>query len=142
MSTASTVTTFREMDLTLGHDTEITNQICILNATQGNGTLLSPTFFCEEDTNELFVGLGQEHLEGVLQLSDTETALAFPSGSNMMVTSCHFAVAMAWHGKPIKLCIWPPITMQVRDYIAMQSSHPLVLRHLLGQWGGIPTLPQ
>ena len=36
----------------------------------------------------------------------------------------HFAAAMYWHGKPLKLCIWPLMTMQVRDYIATWSGHP------------------
>ena len=71
------VTTSAEIDLTLGDDTKIGNQICILVATQGNGTPLCPSSFKEENTVELFVGLGQEHQEGVLQLLDTETVLAF-----------------------------------------------------------------
>ena len=85
---------------------------------------MDPTSFREEDATELCIGLGQEHPEGVLQLLDTETVLAFSSGSNMMAALCHFAVAMNWYGKPVKLCIWFLTAMQVRDYIAMCSSHP------------------
>ena len=33
-------------------------------------------------------------------------------------------MAIVWHGKPVKLCIWALMTMQVRDYIATWSSHP------------------
>ena len=73
---------------------------------------------------KLYIGSGQEHLEGVLWLSDTETVLAFSSSSNMMAASCHFAEAMNWHGKPVRLHIQPPMTVQVRDYNAMWSSHP------------------
>ena len=65
-----------EMEPTLANDTEIANQIIILVATQGNGTLLYPTSFKEEDAVELCIGMGQEHLEGALQLSDTETILS------------------------------------------------------------------
>ena len=42
----------------------------------------------------------------------------------MMVASQCFAAAMTWHGELVWLCIWPPMTMQVRDYIAATSSHP------------------
>ena len=69
MSNASMVTTSVELDQTLGDDTEIANWICILVATQGDGTPLCPTSFKEEDVVELCIGLGQEHPEGVLQLS-------------------------------------------------------------------------
>ena len=122
MSTASTVTTLVEMDPTLDDDTEIANQICILFATQGNGTLLCPSSFKEEAAVKLCIGLGQEHPGGVLQLSDTKTVLAFPSNSDIMAASCHLAVATVWHGNPIKLHIWPLMSMQVRDYIAARSS--------------------
>ena len=79
----------------------------MLVVTLGNGTLLGPTSFREEDVIELCVGLCQEHPEGVLQLLDTETVLAFPSDFYLMATICHFTVATVWCGKPEKLCIWP-----------------------------------
>ena len=118
MATASA-----EMDLTLGDDTVIANWICKLVATREDGTPLGPTSFGKEDVIELCVGLGQEHPEGVLQLSDTEMVLAFSSTSNMIAMLCHFAVAMNWHGEPVKFPIWPLMPMQVRNYIAAQSSH-------------------
>ena len=58
MSTTPTVTTSVEMDLTLGDDTEIPNQICILFTTQGDGTLLGPISFGKKDMIELCIGLG------------------------------------------------------------------------------------
>ena len=69
MSTASIVTTVTEMHPTLGDDTKIGKQICILVTTQGDGTQLCPSSFTEKDAVELWVGLDQEHPEGVLQLS-------------------------------------------------------------------------
>ena len=43
----------------------------------------------------LCVGLVQEHPKGVLQLSDTETVLAFWCDSDMITAMCHLTVAMA-----------------------------------------------
>ena len=77
MTTTSMVTTSAEMDPTLGDDTEIVNQICVLVTSWGDGTPLCPTSCKEEDAVKLCVGLGQEHPAGVLQLSDTETVIAF-----------------------------------------------------------------
>ena len=73
---------------------------------------------------ELCVGFRQEHTEGVLQISDTETILAFSSSPSMMAALQCLAVAMTWCDEPFWLCIWPPMTIQVRDYIAATSSHP------------------
>ena len=124
MSIISTVTALAEIDPTLGDDTMIANWICIPVAIQGDGTPMDPTSFREEDTMKLCVSFGQEHPEDVLQLSDTETVLAFSSISNMMAALCHFVVAMNWCGEPVRLCIWLLMTMQVNDYIAMWSSCP------------------
>ena len=44
-------------DSTLGYGHEIVNHICILVATQGNGTLFPHDSFKEEDLVELCVGL-------------------------------------------------------------------------------------
>ena len=49
----------------------------------------------------------------------------------MAVLQC-FAVATTWCNEPVQLCIWPPMTMQVRDYIAATSSCP----------SGVPALAQ
>ena len=89
-------TTSVEIYLTLGDDTVIANQICVLVTTQSNSTPLDPTSFREEDMIEHFIGLGWEQLEGMLQLLDIEMVLAFSSGSNIMAAMCHFAVAMNW----------------------------------------------
>ena len=70
MSTTSMAPAIVEMYLTLDDDTTIVNWICILVATRGDGTL-GPTFFGEEDTVEVCVGLGQEHPEDVLWLLGT-----------------------------------------------------------------------
>ena len=56
---------------------------------------------------ELCAGLGQEHPEGELQPSDTETVLAFWHDSDMMAMTHHLNVAMVWQGKPIMLFILP-----------------------------------
>ena len=72
---------------------------------------------------KLCVGFGQEHPEGVLQLSDTETVLAFWCNSNMIATLHHLAASMVWCGNAIKLHIKSLMSMQVRDYIAARSSH-------------------
>ena len=71
------MTTLVVHDLTLGNENEIVNPMCILAATQGDGTLLYPDSFQKEDTVELYVGLGQAHLEGVLWLLETELVLVF-----------------------------------------------------------------
>ena len=49
---------------------------------------MDPTSFGEEDVIELCVGLGQEHLEGVLQGSDTKTILAFSSSPSVTWVHC------------------------------------------------------
>ena len=71
----------------------------------------------------LCIVLGQEHPEGVLQVSDTETVLAFQCVSNMMAMMCHLTAAMIWWDEPIVLCILPPKGRQVREYVTMRSSH-------------------
>ena len=77
MSTTSTVTTSEARDLTLDDELKIVNHICILAATQSDGTLFHPNSFQEEDIVELCIGLGQAHHKGVLQLLDTKMVLAF-----------------------------------------------------------------
>ena len=62
------VTALAELDPTLSDDAVIATQICILIATQDDGTPLDPTSFGEEDVIKLWIDLGQEHLEGVLWL--------------------------------------------------------------------------
>ena len=104
----SMVTASAELDLTPGNNTAIVTQIYVFITTQCDGTLLDPTSFREEDVIELCVGLGQEHLKGVLQASDTETIIAFPSSPSMTAALQPFVAAMTWHDEPIWLCIWPP----------------------------------
>ena len=96
MSTSSTVTTLVEMDLTLGDDIDIRNQICILVTTQGDSTPLGPSSFKEEDVVRLCIKLGQKHPEGVLQLLDTDVLLAFQHNTNMMAATCCLTAAKVW----------------------------------------------
>ena len=84
------VTTLVEMYLTLG------NQIYILVAAQGDSTLLVPNSFKEQDVVRLCIGLGQEHPEGVLKLSDTVTVLAFQCNTNIMAVMCYLTAAKVW----------------------------------------------
>ena len=123
MSTASTATASVELDPTLNDDAVIATPICILITTWDNGTPFDPTSFGQEDAIELCVGLGQEHLEGVLWASDTETVIAFSSSPMMAASQC-FAVAMTWNDELVWLHICPPTIVQVRDYIAATSRHP------------------
>ena len=51
--------------LTLGNEHEIVNCICILAATQGNGTPLHPNSF-QEKHSQVVLGLGQVHPKDVL----------------------------------------------------------------------------
>ena len=74
------MTALAEIELTLGDDAVIVTQIHILVSTQGDCTPLDPSSFREEDRIELCMGLGQEHLDGVLWILNTETFLAFSSG--------------------------------------------------------------
>ena len=136
------VTASVEMDLTLGNDTMTMNWNSILVITHGNVTLLCATSFKEEAMFKLCIRLGQDHQEGVFCLLDTKMVLVFLSDSYMMATMCYLAVAMVWHGKSIKLHIWPLMSMHVRDYIIKMSSHPMGHRCLSRVWGGYPTSPQ
>ena len=129
-----------EMDMTLGEDNEIGNQICILVATQGNGTPLCPSSFKEEDAVSLCTGLGQEHPKGVLWLLDTKTILAFQCDSNLMAAAHHLTAAMVLWGKPLKLCILPQKGRQVKDYIAVRSSYPSSAQTHVQGMGWIPNL--
>ena len=75
ISMTSTVTISAACDSTLGSEHQIVNCICILIATHGDGTVFSHNSFQEEDlVRKLCVGLGQAHLEGVLQISVTESS--------------------------------------------------------------------
>ena len=110
------------MGPTLCDDINMGNQICILVAILGDGTLLCPSSF-KEDMVELCIGLGQEHPEGVLQLSATGKVLAFWCQSDIMATPHHLTAAMVWQGDPIIICILCLKGKQVREYVAMRSSH-------------------
>ena len=108
MCTALAVTTSAELDPTLSDDAAIVTRICKLIATWDNGTPLDPTPFGEEHAIEMCISLGQEHLEGVLWASDTETVIAFSSDLSMMAAMQCFAAVTTLHDKLIWLCIWPP----------------------------------
>ena len=105
MSITSTVTTLAELVSALGNDAVIATWICILITTWGDGSPLDPTSFGEEDAIGLCVGLGQEHPEGVLWVSDAKNLLAFSSGPSMMAPLQCFAAAMSWHDEPVWLHI-------------------------------------
>ena len=120
----SAVTASVVRDLTLGDELQIVNHICILAATQGDGTLFHPNSFQEEDLFKLCIGLGQAHPEGVLWLLDTKTVLSFWSGSEMVAMTHLFTAAMAWHDKPINMCVCPPTAAQVREHVALRGRLP------------------
>ena len=73
---------------------------------------------------ELCLGFGQTYPEGVLQLAETETVLTFWSTSKMTAMIHLLGVAMAWCDKPIRICIHPPTSTHIRDYIAARGRHP------------------
>ena len=83
---------------------------------------MDPTSLREEDMIKLCIGLVQEHPDGVLQILDAEMLLAFSSNPSMMAALQYFAMAMTWHDEPVQLHIWPPTTMQVRDYIVATNN--------------------
>ena len=142
MSTSSTVIVVVEMDLTLGNDIDIGNQICILVATQGDGTLLGPSSLKEQHIVELCIRIDQKHPKGVLQLLETESVLAFWCNTNMMATKCYLTVVKVWRGDLIVLCILPPKGRQGMKYITKRSSHPSSLAcpaQAKGHWK--PQLP-
>ena len=72
----------------------------------------------------LCMGLGQAHLVGVLSVSETEAVLTFWSTSEMVAMMHLFGMAMAWHHDPIRLCIHPPTSTQVREYVAARGRNP------------------
>ena len=76
MSTSSTATASAEIGPTLCNNINIGYQVCVLVATWGNDIALNPSSFQEENVIESCRGLGQEHLEGVVWLPDTEVVLA------------------------------------------------------------------
>ena len=58
----------------------------------------------------------------------------------MMATMCHLNAATVWQSKPIILHVLPPKGRQVREYIAVRSSHLLgVQMHVQGR-GSVPSL--
>ena len=107
MFTASTATTLADMDLILGNEMDIGSQICILVATHGDTTPLCPSSFKEEDVLMLWIGVGQEHPEGVVMLSSTEVILGFRCKSDMMATTYPLNVATVWWVESVTLHILP-----------------------------------
>ena len=69
-------------------------------------------------------GLGQAHMEGLLQISETKAVLAFQSNSKLTAAMCLLGVDMAWHDKPIKLHVCSPASIQAREYEAARGQHP------------------
>ena len=68
MSMASAATTSVVHDSNVGDEHEIVNHICILVATQGNGTLFPHNSIQEEDLVAVCIALRQTHMESVLWL--------------------------------------------------------------------------
>ena len=77
MSMTSTVTASVVCDPILGNDHKLADRICILLATHGDGTPFFHASFQEEDLVEICMGLGQAHLDDVLQISETKVLLTF-----------------------------------------------------------------
>ena len=126
----------------LSNNAVILNQIGLLIVTQDNGTLLDPTSFREEDAIEVCVGLGQEHPEGVLQISDTETVLAFSSCSCMLAALQHFAVAMTWHHQATLALYLVPHDYAGKGLHCWHKQSPLWHSSTSLGWGGRdPTFP-
>ena len=73
---------------------------------------------------KLCIGLGQEHAEGVLQLSETEVVIAFQHLTDMIAMMHCLTAAMVWWGEPIMLCILLPKVRQVRQFTSKRGSHP------------------
>ena len=103
MSTASTVTTSVACNLTLGNEHEIANHICILVATQSDGTPFPHYSFQEEDLMELCMGLGQAHMDCVLWLWEPKAVITFWSTSELTAVTYLFGVATVLHDEPIRL---------------------------------------
>ena len=130
MSTISTVTTLAVRDLTLGNELQIANHICILVATQGNGTLFNPNSFQEEDAVQLCIGLCQVQPEGVLWL---------PRYWN---SPCQISdLALKWWPQCVFL-LWPQFDMMTQ--LSSISAHLLVHRYgsTWLQGADVPLVPE
>ena len=101
------MTTSAAVDPTLGDEIDVGNWICVLVVTQCNDIPLCPSSFKEKDVVTLCVGVGQEHPEGVLKLSDTKVVLRFICEPEMMAAMHCLNAATIWLGKPIILCSLP-----------------------------------
>ena len=116
------------MDQALGNDIDIGKpKSAYWFATQGDGTLLGPNSFKEQDVVKLWIGLGQEHPDGLLQLSDTEVVQAFQSDTNVMAVMCHLTAAKVWWGKWVMLHILPLKGRQVRRVHCQEEQQPFWL---------------
>ena len=122
MSTTSTATTSDMHNATLGDAHDLVNHVCILVATQGNGTVFSPNSFQEEDWMELYMGLGQAHPDSVFQMLGNKALVAFCSIAKMIAATCLLGAATAWHDEPIRLCTHCPTTTHLRAYVAERGA--------------------
>ena len=70
------------------------------------------------------MGLGQAHLDGVFQISETEALLTFHSTTEMMATMCLLGATTVWHNEPIRLHTHPPTNSHLRAYVAARGACP------------------
>ena len=84
--------------------------------------------------------IGQEHLEGVLILSDTRAILGFRCEADMMATMHHLNVAIVWQGKSVILHTLPLKGRQVTEYMVARYSHPLGVQTHAQARGLVPSL--
>ena len=124
MSMISTATASVVGDPTLGDSHNSVNCIRILVATQGDGTLFSPSSFQEEDLMGLCMGLGQAHQGSVFQILETKALFAFHSTTKMMAAMHLLGTAIMWCNEPIRLCTHPPTTTNLRAYVTERGICP------------------
>ena len=124
MSTTSTATALVVHGPTLGSAHDLANYICILVATLGNGTPFSPNSIHEEDLMQLCMGLGQAHLDGVFQISETEALLAFHFTAEVTHATHLLFATMSWHVKLIRLHTCPVTNTHLRAYVAERGACP------------------
>ena len=64
------------------------------------------------------------HLDGVLQISETEALFMFQSTSKLGAAAHLLGVAMAWYNESTRLHSCPPTNAHLRDYVAARGRCP------------------
>ena len=91
---------------------------------------------------EFCIEIGQEHLEDIPKLFDTDVVHGFKCESDMMATMWHLNVATIWQGKPLILCSLPLKGRQVKDYTVVRGGHSSGAHaYIQGRGAGIWPLP-